>query len=389
LPNENDMNRCAWPRFVTTATALIISVAIWSAVVVEVRAESAKTAIKAPKFEIDPYWPKPLPDHWVTGRIGGVCVDSHDHVFILNRQDLTEHELDAGVQAPPVIEFDPTGKMVNSWGDMNILPQGAMHGCAFDRDDNLWLGGAEDGIVQKYSHSGKLLLQLGKRGVVDSSDGTLKGKALNSSHTAFFRSSGIAFDSTNGDIYIADGEIVGSNHRIAVFDHNAQYLRQIEPHRAPEETGPAWPTVVSCVAVSNDGIVYLCDRAAHRLQIFDKMGNFQRNFPIPFEQRSQYTRHEPARWGYVAPGGLGTTASVNFSPDKAQKYMYVSNEDDEQVEVIDRANGQILEHLGRVGHQLGEFIHIHHIGVDSKGNLYVGQTTGGNRIQKFKFVGTP
>src|ERR1700731_1129296 len=129
---------------------------------------------KAPGFEVDPSWPKPLPNLWVTGGIGGVCIDSRDHVFILNRRDLTDNDLDAGHQAPVVMEFDPDG--------------------------NVWVTGTGDGIVQKYSHDGsKLLLQIGKRGVVDSSDGTAKGQALNSSHSAFFKPAGIAIDPKKGD----------------------------------------------------------------------------------------------------------------------------------------------------------------------------------------------
>src|SRR6202166_793978 len=134
----------------------------------------------APKFEVDPNWPKPLPNLWVTGGIGGVCIDSRDHVFILNRRDLTDNDLDAGRQAPVVMEFDPDGNVVNSFGDPDVTPN-TPHGCAVDAQGNVWVTGTGDGIVQKYSHDGsKLLLQIGKRGVVDSSDGTAKGKALNS-----------------------------------------------------------------------------------------------------------------------------------------------------------------------------------------------------------------
>src|SRR4029077_19528524 len=93
-----------------------------------------------PKFEADPYWPKPLPDRWVTGEIGGVCVDSQDHVFIVQRvndvggmdghlEGLTDDELTAGQAAPSVIEFDVEGNVVNSWGDPSLLPKD-LHGCA-------------------------------------------------------------------------------------------------------------------------------------------------------------------------------------------------------------------------------------------------------------------
>src|SRR5277367_4154220 len=105
---------------------------------------------KAPRFEVDPAWPKPLPNLWVTGGIGGVCIDSRDHVFVLNRRDLTDNDLDAGRQAPVVIEFDPDGNVVNSFGDPDSTPS-IPHGCAVDPDDNLWVTGTGDGIVQKYS----------------------------------------------------------------------------------------------------------------------------------------------------------------------------------------------------------------------------------------------
>lgn len=351
---------------------------------------SAQTGV--PKYEVDSSWPKPLPDEWVTGMIGGICVDRQDHVFVLNRHNLTDNELDAGHQAPPVIEFDSAGNVVNSWGDPNVLGLGGFHSCMVDRDNNVWMTWVGDGIVQKYSHDGKLLLQIGKKGVVDTSDGTLTGKPLNSSHSSFFRPSGIAFDPTNGDVYISDGEYYGANHRVAVFDPNGNFLRQWGEHRAEDETGDAWRVLVVCVAVDVDGNVYTCDRAAHRLQVFDRMGNFRKNIPIPFDQRSDYSTtgpgHTPSSWGLIVPGGWGTAVSVSFSPDRQQKYMFASNEDDEQVEILDRASGRILSHFGRVGHQVGEFTHLHHTAVDSKGNIYVGEVGAGERIQKFKIVGT-
>src|SRR5208283_3947346 len=59
----------------------------------------------APRYEVDASWPKPLPDRWILGGLGGVCVDAQDHVLILNRQDIVDGELNAGHLAPPIIEF--------------------------------------------------------------------------------------------------------------------------------------------------------------------------------------------------------------------------------------------------------------------------------------------
>jgi DNA-binding beta-propeller fold protein YncE len=332
---------------------------------------------ETPRFEVDPHWPKALPDRWVTGAIGGVCVDGKDHVFVLNRQDLTDNELDAGHQAPPVMEFDAEGNLVNSFGDPEIVPS-ALHGCTVDPDNNVWMAGARDGIVQKYVHDGsKLLLQIGMRGTVDSSDGTLKGKALNASHTGFFESAGIAVDPVNGDIYVADGEGHDSNHRVVVFDRNGQYLRQWQPHRTESEVGDEFLPIVHCIAMSNDGHLYICDRRARRLQVFDKQGNFQKNIAINFEQRTAY----PAGPEHI-PGTSGTAVWVGFSPDKAQRFLYAVNPDDEQIEILDRASGQVLASFGRAGHQLGEFTAAHFLAVDSKGNVYVGEVNG-KRVQKF------
>src|SRR5580692_6644493 len=101
-----------------------------------------------PKYEVDPSWPKPLPDNWVTGQIGGVCIDAQDHVFALNRRGLTDNELDAGRQAPPVIEFDPEGNVVNSWGDPDVLPNYSFHACMVDNENNVWLTSVGDGICR-------------------------------------------------------------------------------------------------------------------------------------------------------------------------------------------------------------------------------------------------
>ena len=342
----------------------------------------SEAQVSPPKFEVEPFWPKPLPNLWVTGEIGGGCVDAQDHVFILNRRGLTDNELDAGHQAPPVIEFDPAGNVANSFGDPDVVPSG-FHGCTVDRDNNVWLTGSDDGIVQKYTHDGnKLLLQIGKRGVVDSSDGTLKGIALNSSHTGFYKPAGIAIDPQNGDVYVADGENASGNHRIAVFDRNGQFLRQWGLHRTESETGDAYLPVVHCVVMAKDGLVYVCDRRGHRLQVFDKMGNFQKNISVKFDQRTQL----PAGPEHKS-GALGSAVWAGFSPDSGQKFLFVTNQDNEKIDILDRASGQLLSSFGRAGHQLGEFTYAHFLAVDSKGNVYVTEVNG-KRVQKFRMLGS-
>ena len=183
----------------------------------------------------------------MTGQVSGVCVDAQDHVFIVNRNNMTDKEAEVAQQAPPFIEIDPDGTVVNSFGDWKIVPN-TTHGCFIDYQNNLWTAGNGDGIIQKYSHDGKLQLQIGKRGVIDTSDGTFKGRALNSSHTQFYMPSGIAVDSSNGDVYVSDGY---GNSRIAVFDRDGKFLRQWGHQGTKGEAdagvGGAFMQVVHCV----------------------------------------------------------------------------------------------------------------------------------------------
>ena len=341
-----------------------------------------------PKYEVDPSWPRPLPNKWVTGAVSGVCTDAQDHVFIVNRGNLTENELDSGRQAPPVIEFDPQGNVANSWGNRETLPEG-LHGCFVDYQGNVWIAGSDDTFIQKYSHDGsKVLLQIGQKGVADSSDGTIQGIALNSSHTGFYRPSAITVDPSNGDVYVADGEEPGSNHRVAVFDRNGRFLRQWVLHRMKAEMdageGDEFMQVPHCVAIGNDGLVYVCDRRGDRVQVFDKMGTFQKDILVPYEKRSQ----NGPRLGHV-PRAWGTVEWLGFSADRMNRFMYVVNEDNEQVDTLDRSTGKVLSTFGRAGHQVGGFTFAHTLAVDSKNNVYVGEAgaeEAGNRVQKFKLI---
>ena len=97
------------------------------------------------KYEVDPTWPKPLPENWVTGQVSGVCVDGQDHVFIVNRDDMTDKEAEVSRQAPPFIEFDADGKVVNGFGDWRTAPN-TTHGCTIDYENNFWTAGSGDGI---------------------------------------------------------------------------------------------------------------------------------------------------------------------------------------------------------------------------------------------------
>jgi hypothetical protein len=333
---------------------------------------------RMPKFQLEPSWRKPLPDRWITGEVGGSCFDAQDHLFTVNRGNLTPKEQVLGVVSPGVVEFDKNGAVVNSWGDRNILPR-KLHSCFVDYEGNIWIAGNEDSIVQKYSHDGsKLLLQIGTKGHFDTSDGTINGAPMNSSHELLNLPASVAVDATNGDIYVADGY---GNRRVVVFDREGHFLRQWGRQGTVAEVdageGGVFLKVVHYVVLGNDGLVYVCDRLGGRIQVFDKMGNFKRNILV---------QSNTARLT-----GIGSVCQLSFSPDPAQKYIYICNCGDEEIRIVDHATGRTLGTFGRSGFEAGEFNGLHSIAVDSSGNLVTAEagvvTGGGHRLQMFRLVG--
>src|SRR3954454_7921148 len=155
----------------TTVALAAAGLALWTD-----QTQAQRSRVKTTKYEVDGAWPKPFPSTpdpvtgrprtWIPGEVAGTCVDSRDNVFIVTRGNLLDNEVTKGTPAPPVIEFDPDGNIVAGWGNRGVLPNG-IHGCFVDYQDNIWIGGNGDGIVQKYSRAGTLLLQIGTRGVCD------------------------------------------------------------------------------------------------------------------------------------------------------------------------------------------------------------------------------
>lgn len=320
----------------------------------------------APRYRMDPTWPKPLPGRWVIGGLGGLCIDAHDHVLVLNRQDVLDVDRNAGTLAPPFIEFDPEGRVVHSWGDLSTMDP-RLHSCHFDGDGNLWLGSAPSGVIQKYTHDGRrLLLQLGEPGRLDSSDGTEKGTPLNSSAVRFFMTSSIQVDRRNGDIYVSDGEGDGANRRVLVMDREGRYLRQWT--QLDMET-------VHCLALARDGRVYVCNRTGSEIRVFDTMGARTQTIAVP------WTPATPPADGVKKETG-GSAVAIDFSPDPQQRLMFVINQNNAQVEIIERLTGRHLGAFGRAGSFAGEMQQPHGIAVDSKGRIYIAENRG-RRVYRF------
>ena len=333
-----------------------------------------------PRYVVDPYWPKPLPNRWVTGAVGGICLDRQDHVFGINRSDITALELRVGkVAAPPVIEYDSEGNVVSAWGDPNVMPRG-IHGCFVDHKNNLWIAGSSGGMVQKWSlESKQLLLQIGDRNVCDGPCG--ETASLNGSTVTLNQPADIAVDPVTDEVYIADGY---GNHRVVVFDANGRFLRQW----GSAGTGAGQFAFVGgghphCVVMSKEGLLYVCDRGNDRIQVFDKMGTLVEIIPI-----KPGTGNVPAPDGTPGRQAVGSALDVALSADREQRYILNVDTGNEVLWFLDRRVGRgeippILGGFGSQGHNAGNFTLLHMIAVDSRGNLYTSETVDGRRLQKF------
>jgi DNA-binding beta-propeller fold protein YncE len=341
---------------------------------------------EAPRFEVDPLWPKPLPNHWVLGSVVGVGVDSRDHVYVIHRGDSTLNQrTEAGAAAsppigecctaaPPILEFDPAGNLVKAWGGPGegyAWPT-SNHGITIDDKDNVWIGGngARDSHLLKFSRDGKFLMQVGR-----------PLQAVNSASTEHFgRVAKIAFDPRANEAYVADGY---GNKRVAVIDATTGRIKRFwgAYGKAPSDSNlgrydpdaplaPQFRNPVHCAEPSNDGLVYVCDRPNDRIQVFRKDGSFVK------EQR-------------IAPRTLGDGSvwDIAFSRDPGQKYLYLADGKNERIYVLDRQSLQILTQFGDGGRQPGQFFAVHSIATDSRGNLYTTETYEGKRVQRFAYRG--
>ncbi|MEO8681559.1 MAG: hypothetical protein ABI665_21110 [Vicinamibacterales bacterium] len=348
-----------------------------------------------PTFAVDPMWPKPLPHQWILGAVAGVAVDRRDHVWLVHRPSTLQPNETRSIwrAAPPVLEFDPEGNLVSSWGGPGAGYEwpDLEHGILVE-DDAVWLGGGgeKDAHILKFTRDGKFLMQIGHKGRNTGSNdtGNLGGTAS------------LTIDRAANELYVADGYV---NHRVIVFDAlTGAYKRHWGAYGKPPDDGyftqagerlpspfsgavqnenkpsnydpegPAPPQfrIVHAVRLARDGLVYVCDRTNDRVQVFHKDGTFVKE-------------------AFVAKKTLGSGSvwDIVFSTDAAQRYLIINDGTNQQVWVLRRDTLEVVSAFGHAGHQAGEFYGAHVMAGDSKGNLFIGETYEGKRIQKFAYRG--
>ena len=372
----------------------LIMLALGAAVGVgsKMRGETGKR-VMAPKFEVDPFWPKPLPNHWRIGMTIGVSVDAQDHVWVIHRPLTIENrelhldlkQAQCCAKAPPVLEFDKDGNLMNSWGGRDkypVWPQ-SEHGVNVDYKGNVWLGGNGgigsdpeykdvyvDNQILKFTPEGKFLLQIGKPRESKGSNDTdnVKGVAQT------------LVDPKTNELYVADGY---GNRRVIVYDaETGKYKRHwgayghkpddkvLPPYKPEAPPDQQFRNPVHCVALSNDNLLYVCDRVNDRIQVFKTDGTFLKEY---FYEKQTLA--------------AGSVWEIAFSRDPAQKYIYMTDGENSHVNILLRDTMEVLTRFGDGGRVPGEFYGVHSIATDSKGNLYTTETYQGQRVQKFVYKG--
>jgi len=384
-----------------SVVALLVALGISQAVLDRSAAAQSKGAVQAPRFEVDPLWPKPLPNHWILGSTIGVWVDSDDHVWVIHRSSATlgnnektletkQGECCAG--APPVLEFDQAGNLLRHWGGPG---QGyewpdSNHGIFIDHKGNVWIGGngGPDSQILKFTKDGKFLLQVGKKGArrktgagAGNQEGQVAGFVGGSNdQESFGRVAKIFVDAKANEAYVADGYL---NKRVAVLDADTGKMKRywgaygnkpddtpLPPYNPANPPAQQFYNPVHCADMSVDRFIYVCDRVGDRLQVFTPEGKFVKE-----------------QWYQKNTLNAGSVWDIAFSKDAQQKYIFMADGVNEKVKIVDRQTLQELTSFGDGGRQPGQFYGVHSIAIDSKGNLYTTETYEGKRLQKFVYKG--
>lgn len=340
---------------------------------------------------------------------------------------------DCCAATPSVLEFDGTGKLLRSWGgpadpgflqtrcraaDGCIWPN-SEHGIYVDDKDNVWIAGnaanvpnersawttntqGGDGFVLKFDRDGNFKMRIG---------GTPRGPASNDTSGGvngtplLYQPADMVVDAKTNRLYVADGY---GNRRILILDADTgKYIGHFGAYGsnpiddAAARAAGTWQddygkgnrkpiyfrSPVHCVKIANDGKIYVCDRGNNRIQVFDgrdpALGKPCTN-PQGAVGRCGFVAEQFISEKTYTLGAMpGTAVSMNFSTDAAQSCLYVGDNTNQTIYILNRQTLGELGRFGRAGRMAGDFHWLHQVSLDSKGNVYTAEVDTGKRIQKF------
>jgi DNA-binding beta-propeller fold protein YncE len=360
------------------------------------RVAARQGGVQAPRFEVDPLWPKPLPNHWVLGNAIGVWVDDQDVVWMINRGSSTLADNEKALElktgeccmgAPPILAFDASGNLVRHWGGpaTGYDWPANNHGIFVDHLGNVWIGGngPGDAHILKFTKDGKFLAQYGRpdarRGGAGA-DGQPTYVRNSNDQASFGRVAKIFVDPKANEAYVADGYF---NKRVAVLDARTGAMKRywgaygskpddtdLGPYNPDAPPAKQFRNPVHCADLSKDGFLYVCDRVNDRIQVFRPDGTFVKEVFIAKRTKAS-----------------GSVWDVAFSRDPKQRYLYVADGINNRIYVLQRDTLELLTSFGDGGRQPGQFYGVHSLATDSAGNIYTTETWEGKRLQKFVFKG--
>jgi DNA-binding beta-propeller fold protein YncE len=388
-----------------------------------VAAQASQTPTRElPTFQVDPSWPKKLPNNWVWGPVSGLTVDSKDHVWVITRpREIVRPEDKGKTAAPSVMEFDGEGNYIQGWGGPGEGYEwpDAEHGVTVDYKGFVWIAGRgkDDDQILKFTNTGKFVMQIGH---------SAQSKGNSDTVNVNLPADVTVYPKTN-EVFVADGY---GNRRIIVFDADTGKFKRMwgafgnvptDPEKwtipsgwkgtvghdesfSPDdlegqetldaEQGPQQFANVHSVRVSNDGLVYVCDRKNQRLQVFTIDGKYLTQI---FISRGRMNPSNDAGTLFGRPRkdivnkvltSPDTASRATFSPDPQQRFLYIIDRRHQRVLILNRKTLEILGSFGGgVGDQPGQFYVIHDMATDSHGNIYTAEIKDGTRAQKFVFKG--
>ena len=412
------------PRRVVCCWVLVLS----GVLAVQYDAATQGSNAGPPRYQVDPWWPRPFTNQsWVLGSVTGVTVDAQNHIWVVHRGGDSLEANEKGMMltppsatlccqaAPSVLEFDQKGVLVSNWGGPGqgyAWPQ-SPGSLAVDAKGNVWITaagleappttpargrgdavvgeapaaapgrgrggpppGPPDAHVLKFSRDGKFLLQIGAPGKMDGPD----------SQTTLNRPSAVAVDAAANEVFVADT----GNRRIVVFDaEKGLYKRHwfaygekgagaAPPAYAPNDPPAKSFRDVTCIDISRDGLVYVCDRSSNRIQVFRKDGTFVKEGIV-----SKNTLGATVTGQFGVVSSHGSAWDLAFSSDAQQRYVFVANGHDKKVHILQRDTLAPVGTFGSGGRYPGQFLAVGSIAVDTQGNVYAGEQHHGKRVQKF------
>ncbi len=360
---------------------------------------------EVPRYRYDPTWPAvPMPNQWILGEVGGIGVDGQGHIWVIHRPwTVSGRELgavDGAAEccrpAPPVIEFDAQGGVVQAWPELTSFfaepgtPAGQgnpvastgetlweatdgpgygewgrrEHTVYVDHADFVWLTLDEAHVIYKFTRSGDHVLTIGEKWVTGGSNDPQR----------LGRPAGLVVDPDTNELFVADGY---TNKRVIVFDaETGAYRRhwgaygnppedvqlEFDPEGEPPDqfVGP-----VHGIDLSRDGLIYVSDRRANRIQVFERDGTFVREAFVSPETRD-----------------LGTGYGVALSKDPDQRWVFVNDGSNNTIWILRRSDLEVVGSFASYGRQGGQVLSAHSLVLDDEGNVYVGETRG-RRVQRF------